>query len=172
MFISPRDAIDRGWIKFPQWMTPDQCNKCIQPNAIDFTVDRLFIINPNDNAFISEDQRVWHNTSELGDLLWTLEQNKVYDGMSDFTVTVPEQVACMLINRSSINRLGIHLNCGLYDSGYTGSIGFTLHNRVGPVRMEPHTRVGQIIFIESKSVGLYAGGFNTQAGQHWTDKGI
>lgn len=172
MFISPKEAIDRGWIQFPNWMSEEQKAKCIQPNAIDFTMDRLFVIRPNDNALISEDTRVWHNTVELGDSVWTLESNLVYDGMSDFTVTVPEQVACMLINRSSINRLGIHLNCGLYDSGFSGSIGFTLHNRVGKVSIEPHTRVGQIIFIESKSVGLYAGGFNTQAGQHWTDKGI
>lgn len=169
MFISPRKVIEQGWLKFPDWMTDEQKEKCIQPNAIDFTVDRLFQIIASPDAFISEETRLWHDQCEMEGSTFCLQHNGLYDGMSDFYVTVPEQVACMLVNRSSLNRLGIHLNSGIYDSGFKGQMGFSLHNRVGNVALARHTRVGQIIFIESDSVGQYAGGFNTEQGKHWKE---
>ena len=103
---------------------------------------------------------------------WVFNPNEMYDGMSDFFVSVPEGVACMLINRSSFNRAGVHLNSGLYDSSFQGNIGFTLFNRSQHiVYTQPNTRIGQIIFVHSESVGEYSGGYNTQNGQHWADKG-
>jgi len=177
MFISPKTAIEEGWVKFPEWMSEEQQQKCIQPNALDFTVDRLFVVDRG-LFIINEDKKRMRGGPELEaksvffeygtDPFWELQANEVYDGMSDFYVTVPEKVAAMLIVRSTFNRNGIFLTSGLYDSGFKGNIGFAIHNRSGGACMAPHTRIGQIMFVHSESVGQYTGGYNTKEGQHWT----
>lgn len=169
MFINPKIALESGWVEFPGWMTSSQRSKCIQPNAIDFTLDRLFTINGSDTATITESSRIMRSVTEIrpDHNKWQLEQNVLYDGMSDFYVHVPENVAAYLIVRSTFNRVGLLLNAGLYDSGFLGNIGFTLYNRSGTLITSPHTRIGQIIFVDSESSSLYDGNYSTTAGQHW-----
>lgn len=194
MLINPREAVNKGWIKFPTWMSEEFKEKCIQPNAIDFTLDRLFNLNKPiitkdpivinnigfNPSYISEIKREFYLTTEQfsqvhfgSDLESTflLQPNEIYDGMSDFIVNVPENICAMLINRSSLNRVGVHLNSGLYDSGFNGSIGFTLSSRHGVVQIAPNTRVGQIMFIQSSSAKQYDGMYNNiPEGEHWNDR--
>ena len=172
MFINPKTAIEKGWIKFPEWMNDEQRQKCIQPNAIDFTIDALFELERTP-ASLHEDKQYneFCKCTELKDVNggWMLQHNRVYDAISNFYVEVPDGVACQLINRSSFNRVGIHLNCGLYDTGYKGNIGFTLCSRHTSVFVEANMRVGQIIFIASDSEGSYSGFYNTVNGEHWAE---
>lgn len=170
MFINPKHAIDQGWIKFPDWMTPEQQQRCVQPNAIDFTLDRLFVVDSSSPAEVTEKSKIMRQLREVttnSNNQWVIESNQLYDGMSDFYVNVPDNVASLLVVRSTFNRVGIQLNSGLYDSFFSGNAGFTLFNRSGPLVTEPHTRIGQIIFVEADAAGRYAGGYNTAAGQHW-----
>jgi hypothetical protein len=67
-----------------------------------------------------------------------------------------------------MNRNGVFLLSGLYDAGFSGSIGFIIYNMAGQALIGVGTRVGQIIFARSDSAGLYAGGYNTDPGQHWS----
>lgn len=181
MIINPKVAIEQGWIK----NVPEHC---IQPNAIDFTVDRLFTIEmghpfviiegPNGKA--TEKKMRGNNELEPYALakntystpVWYLPAG-VYDGMSDMYVDLPEGVAARLIIRSTFNRNGCLLSAGLYDSGFQGNIGFALHiNGDTGATVGKGTRVGQIIFEKSEDSGImYAGGYNTADGQHWADKG-
>lgn len=173
MYINPKTAIENGWITGVT--DPD---KQIQPNAIDFTLDKLFQIGEAEFV-ISEEGKQMRNSWQIeaapdrgqdSDLaFWTIEPNSVYDGMSNIAVDLPEGVACELIIRSTLNRNGIFLTSGLYDSGYKGAIGFALHNRGALAKIAVGTRVGQIKFVSSDSAGLYAGGYNHEAGTHWTD---
>ena len=163
MFISPQFAIDNNWIS--GILDPEIQ---VQPNAIDFTLDTLYSINDDATFFLSNtDKKMRGGVEQLtDDNNWTLSPNKVYDGMSSMYVNVPEGVAALLIIRSTLNRNGIFLTSGLYDSGFQGHIAFALHNRSGTAVIERGTRVGQIIFVESNSVGMYAGGYNHTAGTH------
>jgi deoxycytidine triphosphate deaminase len=172
MFINPKLAIAEGWITG----IADE-EKQVQPNAIDFTLDRLFSIH--DNTFhISEGGKKMRGGEEVYPILdrrenvefWRLNAHSVYDGMSNIYVKVPEGVAAMLIIRSTFNRNGIFLTSGLYDSGFEGHIGFAIHNRSTSAFIAPGTRIGQIIFIPSDSAGLYAGGWNHEEGTHHSDK--
>lgn len=176
MYINPKLAIENGWISGVK--NPEiQC----QPNAIDFTVDRLFTIDKNTDFIISEDGKQMRSSSELNSTDcpgpddcrmsgWELQPGTVYDGMSDISVDLPEGVACELIIRSTFNRNGLFLTSGLYDSGYKGPIGFALHNRSGKSFLAPGTRIGQIKFIATDKAGLYAGGYNHDAGTHWSEE--
>lgn len=170
MIISPSEALKNGWITWPEWMAPLRAEKSIQPNAIDFTLDKLFSVDATSVVTITESTRTFRNNVEIKPNAkneWELLPGQLYDGMSDFYVSVPQDVACILIIRSSFNRNGISLTSGLYDSGFKGNIGFTLHNRSGKLITAPNTRVGQIMFVSAKSVGQYQGIYNADNGTHW-----
>lgn len=170
MFISPNIAIDNQWIKFPDWMSDQQKQKCIQPNAIDFTVDRLFTIDDQKTFRIDEDNKTMRGGEELFPVqqYWILHTES-YDAMSDFYIEVPDGVAAYMIVRSTFNRNGLFITSGLYDSGFCGNVGFVIHNNSGTAHIKPRTRIGQLIFVDSDSVGSYAGGYNAQQGFHWTE---
>lgn len=176
MIINPNTAIEMGWLKFPSWMSEEQKQKSIQPNAIDLTADNLF--NMTGVALLSETSKVMRNYSEVdlttmsSQQVWLLKPQYVYDVMSDFYVEVPEGVAAELVIRSTLNRCGIAINSGIWDSGFKGHIGMAMFNRSDyPFYLAPHTRVCQIKFTQSDSAGVYAGGYNTTEGQrHWSDK--
>lgn len=176
MFISPKIAIERGWVKIPEGVNVE---KCIQPNAIDFTLDKVCVFNADSYFQISENDKTMRTQRTLvpeylysldDEKYWRLEAGSVYDGMSNFYVEVPEGIAAMLIVRSTFNRNGIFITSGLYDSGYKGACGFAIHNRGGVAFISPGTRIGQLIFIESQNAGLYAGGYNHNIGTHYTEK--
>lgn len=179
MFINPKTAIDNGWIK------GDITDKHIQPNAIDFTLDRVFCISDGSCAIAEFGKRmrpqaevtpfpIVRELYEIKDVPYTTEgwilHKGSYDCMSDFYVEVPEGVAAYLIVRSTFNRNGMFITSGLYDSGFKGHVGFVLHNMIGQAAVPKGTRVGQIIFVSSENAGVYAGGWNHEAGTHHTEK--
>lgn len=161
MFVDPRIAIEKGWVKG----VADQA-KQVQPNAIDFTLDHVWSINMKNTFVVSEGGKHMRGGSEIFPVphrdgsgeLWTLDTG-VYDCLSDIYVELPEGIAAMLVIRSTFNRNGLFLTSGLYDSGFKGHIGFVLHNP-STSKIYTGTRIGQIIFVESASAGVYAGGYN------------
>ena len=172
MFISPITAIENGWVTHPLCTTVEDFKQhgYVSPNALDFPLNKVFTIDEGKDFIISEYFKQMRGGEELPldeDEYWKLLTNTVYDGMSDFYVRVPENVAAYLIVRSTFNRNGIFLTSGIYDAGFKGNLGFAIHNRSGIARIAPNTRIGQLIFVASQSVGQYAGGYNTEQGQHW-----
>ena len=181
MFINPKHAIEQGWVK---GIVND---KQIQPNAIDFTIDRVFQVDRHSSCAITETGKRMRGQKEvqpfpgsrelynMGDvdpttLIWNIERGS-WDCMSDLYVEVPEGVAAQLIIRSTFNRNGLFLTSGLYDSGFKGHIGFMLHNVMeGVAFVAKGTRVGQIIFVASENAGVYAGGWNHEIGTHHSEK--
>lgn len=171
MFINPKTVLKEGWITLPAWMTAEQRDKCIQPNALDFTLDALYQVDATSSAHVTESSKQMRTLQQLSpdlDKKWAIESNQLYDGMSDFFVKVPDDVVSWLVIRSTFNRIGLQLTSGLYDSSFEGNIGFALYNRSGRIITEPHTRIGQIVFVHADAAGKYAGGYNTKEGQHWS----
>lgn len=187
MIINPQVAIDNGWVT-----GIINLEKQVQPNAIDFTLNRLFTIT-NMPFFISEDDKVMRGGNEVAvsthyvrrpskehkDKLdvyeveaWELQGQTTYDGMSDVYVNVPQDVAVLpTIVRSTYNRNAVFITSGLYDSGYKGHIGFAVHNNSrGPAYIAPGTRIGQIIFVKAESASMYAGQWSHDEGTHYTGK--
>ena len=179
MFINPRTAIKEGWVTGIH-----NEEKQVQPNAIDFTLDKVYSISAQDEFIVSEYGKVMRNRRELHSIkdrrwemikheeiaFWVLQEG-VYDCMSDVSVTVPEDVAAMLIIRSTFNRNGIYLTSGLYDSGYQGHIGFALHVRMhGNTKVAVGTRVGQLIFVKAGSATMYDGNWNHSQGTHYAEE--
>lgn len=174
MLINPNYAIEQGWITGLK-----DRDLQVQPNAIDFTLDNVFVIDHASLCTISEvkSERQMRassplppaNLSDDGREWYTLAPNMVYDCLSDVYVNVPDDVACKLIIRSTFNRNGFFLTSGLYDTGYEGHVGFALHNRSGLANVQRGVRVGQIEFYASDSNGKYAGGWNHKQNTHWNE---
>lgn len=168
MFISPKQAIEEGWIKGIK--NPDTQ---IQPNAIDFTIDRVFSISP-ERFIISTNKETQKELKQMrggvelhpvadrrtGVEFFHLFANMPHDILSDVYVNVPPGICAMLATRSTFVRNGLFVVSGLYDSGFHGHLGCVLHNASGEALVERGTRVGQVIFVKSESVHLYAGSYN------------
>lgn len=174
MFINPKTAIENGWIT-----NIADIEKSLQPNAIDFTLDRLLIISDHSDFVISEETKVMRNSQELHPELfkkynqnfWKLDAKKAYDGTSKIYINLPEGVAARLIVRSTLNRNGLFITSGLWDSGFKGHVACVIHNRSGRAFIAPGTRIGQIIFEKADSYSLYSGSYNHAQGTHWKEKG-
>ena len=168
MIISPKKAIDLGWIT-------NVPSHCIQPNAIDFTVDRVFHIDQHSCFRLVEDKHTGQTINKVmaaqmeilptnliysspssGALVfegWRLLPSSVYDIMSNMYVSLPPGIAARLIIRSTANRSGCLLSSGLYDSGFKGNCGFTLHTYT-LTELSCGVRIGQIIFEASEFESL------------------
>ena len=173
MFLSPKLAIQEGWVKFPSYVTEDQTEKYIQPNALDITLDHVWATTntPNMISSVTEHGKTMLMWKEIAPPQFVLAPNELYDVMSDFYVEIPQGVAAMLIIRSSFSRCGVRLSSGLYDAGFNGNAGFSLINHgPGNFMTQAGTRVAQIAFVASDSVKEYAGGWNRVKGQHWGER--
>lgn len=174
MFINPKTAIAEGWLKFPEWMSDEFKEKCVQPNAIDVTIDRAFIqdVSSHIGFELSEHHKVMIPQQELAPLdgVFIIPPGGLVDVMSDFFVTVPVGMVASFIVRSTLNRNGLFITNGLYDQGFSNYCGMVLHNRSTlPAQIHKHTRIGQLYFVTAEDSGLmYNGVYNNNKHGHWS----
>lgn len=154
-------ASDDSWSSLSTF-TSDQ----IQPNAIDLRLDKVFMIDPdNDHFSLSEDGKKHRNKIELStniDGWFNLKQGHSYEVTFEGIVTIGPDEAGFVITRSTLNRNGVFITSGLYDSGYSGAMAGALHNLGGPTSIKKGTRVGQFLVWKAQALHAYNGsyGFN------------
>jgi deoxycytidine triphosphate deaminase len=173
MILNPRKAIENGWI------TGNIPEDHIQPNGIDFTIDKLYSLATKDSWFelgiTSKSHVRWepvqptnHHFEEGLIPAWFLKAQSSYDVQSNLRVTLPaDGVSALLIGRSTLNRNGLFLTSGWYDSNFDGQIGAQLRTAGVGARLAQGARIGQIIFFESDAAKAYSGQYQSKAG-HWT----
>lgn len=169
MLINPKQVIENGWIKLPEGV---KVETVVQPNAIDFTADELWQLDLTSTFTLSESVRVHRARTKVepdADGFWTLLPGCHYEFGSKFFCTVPEGAAAEVTVRSSLNRSGVQINTGIWDSGFSGHLGGMIYNPVGTTRLGVGTRIGQIKFTVSASEGTYTGGYNAAEGSTWHD---
>lgn len=153
----------------------DECpQQNIQPNGIDFNLHRVFQLVPYSDKvpFISETEKQFFDLEEVFPDVhgwFTLEHGVVYDCSAEQFCHIQEGSASILIVRSSLNRLGVALNAGLYDDSFKGNIGFTLQSRAGTIKIKKGTRVGQIVTWFADSNGQYEGQYVSTDNKHWSE---
>ena len=135
--------------------------KCIQPNAVDIRVSEVFAFTSH-SFTLNEDVTIHRKQALLPGPCWHLTTGR-YQFATEHYVEVPEGVAGLIIPRSSLNRNGIIVTSGLWDSGFKGYLGGTIHVPEGCVfELTANTRIGQFITWSSQSQGTYAGGYNQE----------
>ena len=136
----------------------------VQPNAVDIKLDKLYEIN-RDNAFSIDEQQKVHRGSievfpnEQG--YFELAPGSTYEFLAEGTVAIGEGEAGFIITRSTLNRNGVFLTSGLYDSGYHGVMAGAIHNVSGYTKIAKGTRVGQMIIWEAEALHNYDGDYGT-----------
>jgi deoxycytidine triphosphate deaminase len=165
MFINPKQAIDEGWLR---GIDPGD----VQPNAVDIAVDGLYEVDKTKDFALLKESKSHRGVNEVHsqDDTWYLDPGHAYDFTSPSYVEVPKGVVGWLVTRSTLNRNGVFVLSGLYDSGFKGHLCGVLYNLVGATTMEVGSRVAQFIMARSDSVGVYSGGYNIKEGQVWHGK--
>lgn len=130
-----------------------------QPNAVDLRVDKIFRLH--DKEFEISDKEKKHRGS------WEVEHQNgffylepgTYEIIMENIVDVPEGYAGWVITRSTLNRNGLFITSGLYDSGYNGVMAGALHVEGGPAKIQKGTRVAQFLMFEAETLSMYDGDY-------------
>ena len=137
----------------------------IQPNAVDLNIDRVWEIG-TDEFYIGIDKKQHRkDTKEIfpdstGE--WLLEAGKKYQFDTSHWVAIPEGFAGWLIPRSTLNRNGISITSGLYDSGFQNYVGAVMHIGCGNARIQKGARVAQFVYCEAETDSMYEGDYNAK----------
>lgn len=138
----------------------------VQPNAVDMRLDRVFKFDDQYNYFfIDEDDKKHANKIEIfpdEEGYWNLQKG-VYEIQFEGIVSIAEGQAGWVITRSTLNRNGVFLTSGLYDSGYTGAAAGAMHVNAVPMRIKKGTRVGQFILCDAEALHAYDGSYGLDA---------
>jgi deoxycytidine triphosphate deaminase len=99
---------------------------------------------------------------------YTLQLGR-YEVVMENVINVGAGEAGWVITRSTLNRNGLFLTSGLYDSGYHGVMAAVLHVTTGVARIKKGTRIGQYISFEAEALSSYDGdyGINKQHDQKY-----
>jgi len=131
-----------------------------QPNAVDLRLGKVFLIRPK-TFIIDEEQKVHRGSVELepgDDGYFTLLEGR-YEVVMENVIEVGEGEAGWVITRSTLNRNGVFLTSGLYDSGYHGVMAGVLHVTCGPMKIKRGTRIGQYLSFDAESLSMYDGSY-------------
>lgn len=138
----------------------------VQPNAIDLRLDRVFKFSSdakNEGYFlISEEEKHHYPKVELfpnSKGFFRIEAGSCYEITFEGIITMGPDEAGWVITRSTLNRNGLFITSGLYDSGYKGAMAGALHNNGGIAHIKKGTRVGQFLLFKSQTLKLYDGSY-------------
>ncbi len=132
----------------------------IQPNAIDLRVGKIFKINSNE-FIIDEEQKIHRGSTEINvqeDGYLHLESGS-YEVIMENVINVADNEAGFVITRSTLNRNGVFITSGLYDSGYNGIMAGVMHVNCGIMKIKPGTRIGQYLCFNSEALHSYDGDY-------------
>lgn len=133
-----------------------------QPNAVDLRIGQAWKIDPQSTFEVSNEHKKHRgNVFEIladPDGYFNFEVGS-YEVVMQNIVRIGEGEAGWVITRSTLNRNGLFLTSGLYDSGYHGVMAGVLHVTTGPARIKKGTRIGQFLLFDSESLSTYDGDY-------------
>lgn len=143
-----------------------------QPNAVDLRIGMVYHITSD--LFEISNNHKRHRTPGVEilpdqDDYFNLSPGS-YEVVMQNVIRVGENEAGFVITRSTLNRNGLFLTSGLYDSGYEGVMAGVLHVNCGLARIKRGTRIGQYLSFDAESIGSYDGdyGINKQHDKKYT----
>lgn len=132
----------------------------VQPNAVDLRLGKVFKISQS-TFKIDEKEKIHRGSFEMkpdAQGYFNLAEGH-YEVIMDNMITVGENEAGWVITRSTLNRNGVFLTSGLYDTGYDGVMAGMMHVTCGPMRIQKGTRIGQYLSFNAESLHKYDGDY-------------
>ncbi len=134
----------------------------VQPNAVDIRLGHLLKVEERQPFVLSANNDKQHkSTSRVvpdKDGYYMLTAG-TYEFTAANKITIGEGEAGFVITRSTLNRNGVFLTSGLYDSGYSGVMAGVMHVTVGYAKIQQGARIGQYLNFKSESIGSYDGSY-------------
>lgn len=132
----------------------------IQPNALDLKLDKVFKIG-NSVFQLDEGTKIHRDKEEvqLDEDGFFFLQPGTYEVVMEGIVTIVPDSAGWVITRSTLNRNGVYITSGLYDSGYTGVMAGAMHVTCGPAKIKKGARVAQFVTALAETLGDYDGDY-------------
>lgn len=142
-------------------------DNCIQPDAVDLRVGKIYEIPENSIATLRELSKGNAVKKEIlpnEDGMYVLRRG-AYVVELDHRIEVGADEAGWVISRSSLMRNGVYLHSCLYDSGYIGPMVCGLQVvGVDTFMIEKNCRIGQYICTKVEGVqGKYSGTYQEKA---------
>ena len=132
----------------------------VQPNAVDLRLGKIFKMSQS--TFIIDEKTKKHRGSfEMQpdpEGYYNLPEGH-YEVVMDNMIVVGDNEAGWVITRSTLNRNGVFLTSGLYDSGYDGVMAGVMHVTCGPMRIQRGTRIGQYLSFNAEALHKYEGSY-------------
>ena len=132
----------------------------VQPNAVDLRLGKVYKIK--DAVFeVSNDYKKHRGSEEIqpdADGYYNLEVGS-YEVVMENIIHVGSDEAGWVITRSTLNRNGLFLTSGLYDTGYHGVMAGVLHVGIGPARIKQGTRIGPYLSFDAEALHHYDGDY-------------
>lgn len=128
-------------------------------NGVDIAISKLYLVSDVCPSRVNDSTRRFPNRTEVlpieGEFI--VYPGKWYEWTSEVHISVPKDVAGVMVARSSLLRVGIFVTSGLWDSGFSGTLGGFLQVNASIVALGCKERVGQLIMMEAPSYQLYSG---------------
>lgn len=139
----------------------------IQPNAVDLRLDKVFVLEDRSTFELGADatgketktHRTKFEMSPDTDGYFNLRSGHTYEIVMKNIVKIGADEAGWVITRSTLNRNGLFITSGLYDSGYHGVMAGALHVSEGPARIKQGSRIGQFILFKAQALKKYDGDY-------------
>lgn len=132
----------------------------VQPNAVDLRLGKVLAINQRlfsiDEQFKTHRGTVEVVPDEEG---YYLLLPGHYEVVMQNKITVGDGEAGWVITRSTLNRNGVYLTSGLYDTGYSGVMAAVMHVTIAPMEIQQGTRIGQYLTFDAQSLHKYDGDY-------------
>jgi len=141
-----------------------------QANAVDIRLNKVLKIN--DDLFEISNNHKNHRSSTPvevdADGYYNLDIG-AYEVTMENLVGIAEGEGGWVITRSTLNRNGLFLTTGWYDSGYGldaktgefrgGVMAAVLHVTTGKARIKKGTRIGQFLCVQAETLSRYDGDY-------------
>lgn len=135
--------------------------KQVTPNGVDLTAAEIHRFTGPGRLDFSNDEREIPETEAIEPVKedpsdsygwWELEPG-CYKVITNETVDIPEDKIGVAFQRSSLPRMGCHIENGFWDAGFTGTSTFMLvvENPEG-VRIKENARLNQLSFFDMDEV--------------------
>lgn len=139
----------------------------IQPNGFDITVDKIFRFSGAGKLDFSNSEREISGCEEIepekkdedDEYGWWALEKGAYKVRTNERFRIPKDIIALAFPRSSLLRMGVHVEHGVWDAGFQGKAEFLLvvHNEKG-IEIKENSRISQLIFIPIEKVEEGYGG--------------
>jgi dUTP pyrophosphatase len=132
----------------------------IQQNGIDCTVSSIFAISDHGEIGINHKKKPTYTQLEseesAGRHFFSLKKGIPYLVEYNESVALPKDTCALMVQRTSLMRMGVQVQGSLFDSGYKGKFCNVILPWID-IKIEKHARIAQIFFLQADSASLYNG---------------